>query len=161
MVCVTRSEAQTGVLGTCLGALAVPGDLYLMSGELGTGKTRLIRSIATGLGVAEHAFSPSFVIVREYRGRTMLYHMDFYRLESVAEIEDLGIEEYLAAGGVCAIEWAERAAGVLPECALSAELSYVVESPDVRRIRFSATGGRHIDLLHALRSASEGEIEWS
>lgn len=159
--CLTNSEAQTDLLGRRLGALAVAGDAFLLSGELGSGKTCLIRGIAAGLGVAEHAFSPSFVLVREYRGRLVLYHMDFYRLESEAEIADLGLDEYLAAGGVCAIEWAERAAGLLPPTALTIELSYVASAPDSRVVRFAADGARHAQLLRDLRRASERDVTWS
>lgn len=158
--CVSTCETETEALGRRIGALAAADDVYLMSGDLGAGKTCLIRGIASGLGVVEHAFSPSFVLVRQYSGRLTLYHMDFYRLESAAEIADLGIEEYLSAEGVCAMEWAERARGLLPQDALSVGLSYVIGSPDVRRIRFEATGRRYIALLHALRQASRSDIEW-
>jgi tRNA threonylcarbamoyladenosine biosynthesis protein TsaE len=159
--CVSMGEARTETLGRFIGTRAVAGDVYLMSGDLGAGKTCLIRGIAAGLGVAEHAFSPSFVLVRQYSGRLTLYHMDFYRLESPEEIADLGIEEYLSSEGVCAIEWAERATGLLPHDALSVELSYIIGSPDVRRIRFKATGQRYTRLLHTLRQSSGSDIEWS
>ena len=128
----TFSEAGTRALGRAIGSSAEPGDVVLLSGELGTGKTCLVRGMATGLGAADNAFSPSFVLVREYKGRLTLYHMDFYRLEHAEEIADLGIEDYLDGDGVCAIEWAERAESLLPSEHIAVELSYDANSPDTR-----------------------------
>ncbi len=157
----SRSEAQTLLLGEQLGSLSMAGDIVLLYGELGAGKTCLIRGIASGLGVAEYAFSPSFVLVREYRGRLTLYHMDFYRLEQPGEIADLGLEEYLYGDGVCAIEWAERAAGLLPEQHLAVTLAYVPEHAESRIIRFAATGGRYESLLEQLVNASREPASWN
>ena len=83
----SRSPRQTQLLGRQIGKLAQRGDILLFTGNLGTGKTCLIQGIAYGLGIKEHPFSPSFVIVREYHGRLHLYHIDFYRLDHVEEIE--------------------------------------------------------------------------
>jgi len=153
---VSRSEAVTTRLGRHLGSLSAAGDVILLYGELGAGKTCLIRGIASGLGVAEYAFSPSFVLVREYRGRLTLYHMDFYRLEQPGEIADLGIEEYLYDEGVCAIEWAERAVGLLPEQHLAVTLAYVPDEAESRVIRFTATGPHYESLLERTVKAMEG-----
>jgi len=160
-VCITSGEEQTVALGHQLGALSAGGDVFLLCGELGAGKTCLIRGIATGLGVAEYAFSPSFVLVREYRGRLTLYHMDFYRLEQLQEVAELGIEEYLFGDGVCAIEWAERATGLLPEEHLRIELAYVPDAMEQRGIRLSAAGARYETLLEQLVEAAAGVLTWN
>ena len=100
----SHSPEQTQLLGSYLGELAQSGDILLLVGDLGTGKTCLIQGIAKGLGIKEYAFSPSFVIVREYHGRLPLYHVDLYRLDHIEEIASLGLEEYLSSQGICAIE---------------------------------------------------------
>ena len=83
---VTHSPEQTQLLGTQLGKLAMSGDVFLLSGDLGSGKTCLTQGIAWGLGVEEHAFSPTFILVREYNGRLPLFHVDLYRLDRIEEI---------------------------------------------------------------------------
>ncbi|MBN1856416.1 MAG: tRNA (adenosine(37)-N6)-threonylcarbamoyltransferase complex ATPase subunit type 1 TsaE [Dehalococcoidia bacterium] len=150
----TRHEDQTVALGHRLGELASVGDVFLLHGELGAGKTCLIRGIAEGLGVSGRAFSPSFVLVRQYRGRLTLYHMDFYRLERPEEVEDLGVEEYLYGDGVCAIEWAERASGLLPHACLEISLYYVSAEEQARTIKFAAYGERYTSLLQELSSVA-------
>jgi len=145
----TNSEEQTVALGRRLGAVAMAGDVFLLSGELGTGKTCLVRGIAAGMGISDCASSPSFVIIRQYQGRLTLYHMDFYRLERAEEIADLGIDEYLYGDGVCAVEWAERAAGLLPAEHLRLSLGYgAVEGQ--RDIVFSAAGSRYEAIIDRL-----------
>jgi tRNA threonylcarbamoyladenosine biosynthesis protein TsaE len=158
---ITLCEAHTQALGRRIGELSVAGDVFLFCGELGAGKTCLIRGIATGLGVTEHAFSPSFVLIREYRGRLTLFHMDFYRLEQPGEVADLGVEDYLEGEGVCAIEWAERAAGLLPEQHLLVELMYIPGAIDQRRVRLTAEGRRYVFLLHELLDSTGGVVAWS
>lgn len=157
---VVTSEAQTTNIGRCLGVVAEPGDIFLLSGELGAGKTCLVRGLATGLGVAEHAFSPSFVLLREYRGRLRLYHMDFYRLDTPAEIETLGIDDYLSGDGVCAIEWAERAEGLLPGENLHIHIAYVHGMPDSRTIRLTPSGSRYEHIVRQLVAMGDPS-EWS
>lgn len=146
----THSADETAALGRRIGEACTPGYVILLSGELGTGKTCLIGGIASGLSVAEYTFSPSFVLVREYHGRLMLFHMDFYRIESPEEAADLGIEEYLYGEGVCAIEWAERATGLLPDEHLLIELEYVSNAEESRSVRITACGTRYEILLQQL-----------
>lgn len=157
--CVTRGESHTAAIGRRLGLLARSGDVFLFSGQLGTGKTCFIRGLANGLGISEHAFSPSFVLVREYRGRLPLFHMDFYRLEQPAEIAELGLEEYLAGEGVCAIEWAERGALLLPPDHLAVELAYVPAMTDDRSLVLNARGSRYVALLAQV--VASGDALWS
>jgi tRNA threonylcarbamoyladenosine biosynthesis protein TsaE len=110
----TKSAADTVELGRQIGAFLSPNEVIALTGNLGAGKTTLIQGIAQGLGVQDHVTSPTFIIINEYQGRLPFYHVDLYRLDNVGQIEDLGIEEYFAKGGVCVIEWAEKLAGLLP-----------------------------------------------
>lgn len=111
----TFSEMETIALGCEIAKQLVRGDVVTLSGELGTGKTRLIKGICQGLGVHEHVASPTFTIVNEYRVEgLMIYHFDFYRVKSLLEILDLGFEEYVSGDGICLIEWAEKAREILP-----------------------------------------------
>jgi tRNA threonylcarbamoyladenosine biosynthesis protein TsaE len=104
---VTRSEAETAAAGEGLAARLGPGDVVLLHGDLGAGKTAFVRGLARGLGAsADDVSSPTFTIVQEYRGRIPLFHVDLYRI-AASEVADLGLDE-LASGGVLAIEWAER-----------------------------------------------------
>ncbi len=99
---------ETREIGRRIGELAKAGDLYLLVGNLGAGKTCLTQGIAWGLGIKGFISSPSFVIMREHKGRLSLYHVDLYRMQSVNEIRDLGLDDYLYGKGVCVIEWANR-----------------------------------------------------
>lgn len=107
----TESAEETRGWGELLAALLRPGDLVLISGDLGAGKTRLVQGIARGLGVEEKVTSPTFSLVREYRGRLPFYHVDLYRL-SGEELEGLGLEEYLSGDGVVCVEWGEKVASL-------------------------------------------------
>ena len=111
----TRSEMETIALGGEIAKQLAPGDVVTLTGDLGTGKTRLIKGICQALGVMEHVASPTFTIVNEYRvNELMIYHFDFYRVKSLAEIIDLGFEEYVSGDGICLIEWPEKAREILP-----------------------------------------------
>jgi len=145
---VSRSSEQTQHLGIRLGELAQSGDVFLLTGNLGSGKTCLTQGIAWGLGVKEYAFSPSFVIIREYHGRLTLYHIDFYRLDRLEEIADLGLDEYLYGKGVCAVEWADKGIAVLPDEHLLINLSYVSDTE--RAVSLEPKGERYIELLKLL-----------
>ena len=114
MKLTSHSPEQTQRLGVSIGEVVLPGDILLLSGDLGVGKTCLTQGIAWGLGIKEYAVSPSFVLVRELYGRLPLYHIDLYRLDHIEEIEDLGLDDYLYGRGVCVVEWAEKGLAVLP-----------------------------------------------
>ncbi|MBI2851043.1 MAG: tRNA (adenosine(37)-N6)-threonylcarbamoyltransferase complex ATPase subunit type 1 TsaE, partial [Chloroflexi bacterium] len=92
---ITKTPEQTQRLGVRLGELAQAGDVFLLVGKLGAGKTCLTQGIAWGLGIKEYALSPSFVIMRELHGRLPLYHIDLYRLDRLEESQDLGLDDYL------------------------------------------------------------------
>ena len=112
----THSPAQTRHIGSALARLLRPGDIVCLSGALGSGKTVLAKGIAGGLGIdKDEVISPTFVIVREHRGRVPLYHFDLYRLERPDDIVSLGYEEYIYGRGISVIEWSERLGALMPE----------------------------------------------
>lgn len=104
----SASVEQTRRLGMALGRLLEPGDVVLLEGELGAGKTALTQGIGVGLGIQSVINSPTFTILKEYTGRLPLYHFDLYRIESPEEVYALGFEDYFTGDGVCVVEWAER-----------------------------------------------------
>jgi tRNA threonylcarbamoyladenosine biosynthesis protein TsaE len=157
----SHSPEQTQLLGNHLGELAQRGDVFLLIGELGSGKTCLVQGIAKGLGVKGYAFSPSFVIIREYQGDLPLYHIDFYRLKHIEEIIALGLEEYLYGNGVCAVEWAEKGIAVLPEESLVIMLDYVPDSETERSIHLEPKGERYLVLMTKLKSTLNREKSWN
>ena len=104
----TASEAETFARGEALARVVQPGTFVLLHGDLGSGKTAFVRGLASGLGIdPADVSSPTFVLIQHYRGRIPLTHVDLYRLDNAAAVDDLGLEE-LASGGVLAVEWAER-----------------------------------------------------
>jgi tRNA threonylcarbamoyladenosine biosynthesis protein TsaE len=143
----SHSPEQTQLLGSYLGELAQRGDVFLLVGDLGTGKTCLAQGIARGMGIKDYAFSPSFVIIREYYGRFTLYHVDLYRLDHIEEIADLGLEEYLYGNGICLVEWAEKGRQVLPQSNLLITLNYVSASETQRVICCKPQGKRYLELI--------------
>ena len=112
MTFVSRNESDTEALGERL-ARSLPGGgvVIALYGELGAGKTAFVRGLARGLGIGETVVSPTFTIVNEYSGDRELFHFDMYRLGSAEELFDIGWEDYLERGGVCAVEWSENVPG--------------------------------------------------
>ena len=109
MTVITKSPEQTELLGKKLAELLRPGDVIAYYGDLGAGKTAFTRGLAVGLGIQETVTSPTYTIVNEYlSGRMPLFHFDMYRLDSADDLFDIGWEDYLARGGVCAVEWSEN-----------------------------------------------------
>ncbi len=135
----TNSPEQTQAVGRSIGEQAQAGDIYLLTGSLGAGKTCLTQGIAWGLGVPGYARSPTFVLMTRYQGRMVLHHVDLYRIGDAEEAWDLGLEEQLAGDGVCVVEWADRAAEIFPKGCLWIELSYG-GSVDCRDISFESSG---------------------
>lgn len=124
LVAGTTDVAATKALGAALAALARPGDIVLLSGELGAGKTAFTQGFAAGLGVSERVVSPTFTIARDYDGRLRLHHLDVYRLDHLQEAIDLGLAELTDDGGVTLIEWGEVVIPTLPPDYLEVRLSY-------------------------------------
>ena len=146
---VTHSPEETQRLGARLGELAVPGDIYLLTGALGTGKTCLTQGIARGLNIKELAVSPSFVLVRELHGRLPLYHIDLYRLDNIEEIIDLGLDEYFYGSGVCVIEWAEKGLSAMPEEHLLIQIDYLADTE--RRLQLIPGGKHYLEIVGKLK----------
>lgn len=116
------SPADTVEAGRHLAEILKPGDVVALTGGLGMGKTQLIRGIAKGLGVIDPVSSPTFALVHEYRGRIPLYHFDMYRVATWDDLDSTGFFDYLAAGGVCAVEWSENIWEALPEDAIVVQI---------------------------------------
>ena len=153
IVVETHGPEETQELGRRLGAGARVGDLFLLEGGLGAGKTTLAQGIAWGAGVTGYAHSPTFVIVHEYAGRIPLYHVDLYRLENGdIEAHDLGIEDMLA-DGACMVEWSERAPRVFTADPLHVAMEFGAKEND-RRITVTAEGPRYEEALSGLRAAA-------
>ena len=136
---VTRSREETEALGERIGRAARPGDVIALWGELGSGKTTMVRGIAAGLGIpAREVTSPTFIIVHEHEGgRLPLFHIDMYRV-SPAETGSIGWEEALASGGVTAIEWPDRVERTLPEDRIDVRIDHMGGAE--RRIRITPHG---------------------
>ena len=115
MVIITSNEAETAAQGEKLGKILAKGDVVAFFGGLGAGKTAFIRGIAKGLGIKASVSSPTFNIVNEYPGEPPLFHFDLYRLESDDELYDIGWDDYLERGGICAVEWSENRLAAFPQ----------------------------------------------
>lgn len=130
----TTDDRATIALGERLANFLKPGVIVAFYGDLGVGKTTMIKGIARGLGVKETVKSPSFVIITEYLGRLPVYHIDLYRIRSIEELLNTGFDSYLRSDGVCLIEWAERAEEILPQNTIRIKLTF-------------ADSGRRIEIL--------------
>lgn len=120
----SKSEAETKALGRILGKRLRSGDVVSLYGELGSGKTIMVKGIASVFGIDERDItSASFTIIAEYKGTMPFYHIDLYRVKS-EEVHDIGLQEYLGKDGMSVIEWAERAEDEIPEDSIKVRLSY-------------------------------------
>lgn len=115
-------------MGKRLGAVLSQGAIIGFIGDLGSGKTTMIKGVAQGLGVKDLVRSPSFVIITEYQGRLPVYHIDLYRIEKINEIREIGLEQYLYGRGVSLVEWAERAGDFLPTETIKVQLEITGEN---------------------------------
>ena len=150
---VSHSPEETQKLGGCIGELALPGDIFLLIGSLGVGKTCLTQGIAWGLGIKEYALSPSFVIVRELHGRLPLYHIDLYRLDHIEEIADLGLDDYLYGSGVCVVEWAEKGLNLLPSEHLLIEIKFLSDTE--RSFQIKPSGKHYMKMAIQLKGSPD------
>ena len=116
MIIETRSPEETFALGEKIGRQARKGQVYTLTGDLGTGKTVFTQGVAAGLGIRESVNSPTFTIVQVYEeGRLPFYHFDVYRIGDIEEMEEIGYDDYFFGEGICLIEWAELIRDILPE----------------------------------------------
>ena len=143
MQVVSHSPEETQRLGAELARHLQSGDVLALTGEIGSGKTTLVRGLAEGLGIpVSSVASPSFVLVREYRrGRIPLYHSDLFRLEGVPETMTVGLEEYYEGDGVTVIEWANKIPTILPEQFL--EIRFETMDPETRQLTILPHGLRY------------------
>ncbi|MBV9792247.1 MAG: tRNA (adenosine(37)-N6)-threonylcarbamoyltransferase complex ATPase subunit type 1 TsaE [Chloroflexi bacterium] len=157
---ISHSEAETIAFGRRLGALLQPGDLLLLFAPFGAGKTHLTKGIAGALGVDEaDVNSPSFVLINEYetarrgkpgQGRTPIYHVDLYRIETPEALATVGLDDVIAGHGIAVIEWAERAVDWFPREHLAIEIAYAGETD--RRIVVRPHGTRAAEIVAALQA---------
>lgn len=139
----------TEAVGRELGKLLVPGDFVSFVGELGAGKTTIIRGIASGLQVTDMVSSPSFMIIQEYRGKYPVFHGDFYRVGSYQELEDIGWDEYFQRDGIMLIEWGNLIPEAIPANHLDVEIEQDLEA-DKRLFKFIAHGKRYKSVVEEL-----------
>lgn len=116
------SSEETISFGRKMATLLPPNAILALSGDLGAGKTTFVQGLALGLGIEEAVQSPTFVILNAYQER--LFHFDLYRLKTLSDFTSLGLEEYFHKGGICAIEWPDRIAELLPQGTISIHFSY-------------------------------------
>ncbi len=140
MTFLTHSPAQTEKIGAALANTLSPGTVLAYRGDLGAGKTAFTRGLAKGLGCTDLVTSPTYTIVNEYlSGRLPLFHFDMYRLHSAEDLWDIGWEDYLDRGGICAVEWSENVAD-----ALEAPITVCIEKLDGDSRRITIEGGEEL-----------------
>ena len=151
----TRDAAQTHALGQRLGTLLRAGDVVVLDGELGTGKTVLAKGIAVALGVSEPVVSPTFTVVREYDAPLPLVHVDVYRLDHLQELHDLGFDDLVGGDAVTVVEWGDRVSAALPSDRLRVLLELGVADDD-RVVSVEAAGMSWSERRDALAAAVGG-----
>lgn len=152
----TTAVEATRALAARLAELAVPGDVILLSGELGAGKTAFVQGFGAGLGVEGPITSPTFTLAHQYDGRLTLHHLDVYRLERLAEMDDVGVPELVDGDGVVCIEWGDVVAPALPQDYLEVALRYGAGDDD-RELELRCVGGRW---QARLRTLGESLRDW-
>jgi tRNA threonylcarbamoyladenosine biosynthesis protein TsaE len=152
---ISGSPSDTQSIGVTLGQHAGPGDVFLLVGDLGAGKTCLAQGVLWGLGGTEFARSPSFVLAAQYSGRLTMYHIDLFRLDSPYQVLDIGLDEYLQGDGVCVVEWADKAPDLFTEPHLRVRLERLDET--TRKLTLSSSSPTYAHMLSALGSDSAPE----
>jgi tRNA threonylcarbamoyladenosine biosynthesis protein TsaE len=151
---VSRSARASFDLGARLGAALVSGDVVALVGELGAGKTQLVRGICRGAGVPDQEVaSPSFAIVAVYSGKLPVHHADLYRVADEDELHATGFFDLVGGAGAVLVEWADRVPGALPAERLEIRLEHVPDAPSSRRITAVGTGARHVALARLFAPA--------
>ena len=142
MICVTTSAAETRALAAEVAEVVEAGDLLLLVGDLGTGKTTFVQGFGRGLGVRQHITSPTFVLVHSYPGRLDLFHADAYSLGGLSEMEDLGLTQLIDGNGVAVVEWGELAAPLAGADYLEVRLELDGNDEGRRRVGVRPVGSR-------------------
>lgn len=145
---ISKGEKDTIKLGEFLGEKAKIGQIILLKGDLGSGKTRLVKGIAEALNLKEKVSSPTYNLINEYPGEIPLFHMDLYRLENEMDLMNIGFEEYLYRTGIIVIEWPELAFDLLPEDFLL--INFEIISEKKRKLEFEASGKKSKKLMKGL-----------
>jgi tRNA threonylcarbamoyladenosine biosynthesis protein TsaE len=149
----TRTADETHALGRRIGALLRAGDVVVLDGELGTGKTVFAKGIAVALGISEPVVSPTFTVVREYEAPTPLVHVDVYRLDHLQELHDVGFDDLVGSDAVTVVEWGDRVSALLPADRLDVHLE-LGAGDDERSVWLEAAGiswaGRRDSLVAAV-----------
>ena len=154
LVALTRSVDETRGLAAALADLARPGDLVLLAGDLGAGKTAFAQGFGRGLGVTEQITSPTFTLAQQYEGRLRLHHLDVYRLDQLAEVAGLGLAELLDDGGAVLIEWGDSILPALPADYLEVRLTFG-DGDDDRRVALRSVGPSWAGRTRVLSEAVE------
>ena len=136
---ISKSEDETVGLGRDFAGRLAAGGFVGLYGDLGAGKTQFVKGICEGFNVQEVVNSPTFTIVNEYHGTLPVFHIDLYRMKNVEEILNIGFDEYIEAGGVCLVEWAEKLDGIIPEKRFDVKMSVVDDS--TREISIACVDG--------------------
>lgn len=154
--CRTAGVDETRALGAAVAGVLRGGDVVLLAGDLGAGKTAFTQGLARALGVTEQVTSPTFTLARSYTGRLVLHHLDVYRLEHLQEAEDLGLGELIDDGGVTVIEWGDAVAPVLPSEYLEIRIAFPPDGDDdARTLALRPVGGAWSARARALAEAVE------
>ena len=149
---VTRSADETHALGRRIGAVLRAGDVVVLDGELGTGKTVFTKGLAVALGITEPVVSPTFTVVREYEATLPLVHVDVYRLDHLQELHDLGFDDLVGSEAVTVVEWGGRVSALLPADRLDVHLE-PGDDDDDRSVSFEAAGVSWAERRDALLDA--------
>ncbi|MGI8778225.1 MAG: tRNA (adenosine(37)-N6)-threonylcarbamoyltransferase complex ATPase subunit type 1 TsaE [Acidimicrobiales bacterium] len=152
IVCVTKSVDDTKALANEVAGFVRAGDLIVLAGDLGAGKTAFTQGLARGFGVTDAVTSPAFVLVRSYAGRLALTHIDVYRLDHLQEVFDLGIAEIVDSGGVTVVEWGDVVTPALPGDLLEVRLDHG-DADDERHLTFDIVGASWAPRMAALGAA--------
>lgn len=155
LVAVTGNVEQTREVGAAVAGVARAGDVIVLAGDLGAGKTAFVQGFGRGLGVTERITSPTFTLVHVYEGRLPIHHLDVYRLDQLDEVLDLGLAEILDGGGVVLVEWGDAILPVLPHDLLEVRLT-LGDGDDDRVLVLSPVGSGWNGRTAALRSALAG-----
>lgn len=151
-----NNSDETLKLGEIIGKSLIPGSIIALVGDLGAGKTVLVKGIAKGLGIDEEPNSPTYVIMNSYEGRIPLYHFDLYRVSSEDELFGIGYDEFFFGDGVTAVEWADRVQGIFPEDTIKIEITIPEsESEDSETTRNIAIEGRREWVLSFKNTAEQ------